>query len=249
MLPPYSTLIRLTWRQYIGHFDTILYCHLLISLPLVLAASYIKEGFPLAASATTLAELWPNFWIQLGIDQAAGLIGGMAGIVILLSLKHEPNSPTTINGLLKAALPFYFPLMLLNVLELVATMLGLAMVIVPGLLVAISLTFATPALIWHRLSIRQAIRYSWQLVRGQFLLVGFYVLLVQLLISGVILLVTWSLPTTFYFNVFATWISAIASSFYLVFVTVMMSATETLAELNPTNHNTATKSDNVSENE
>jgi hypothetical protein len=233
MLPPYSTLIRLTWRQYIGHFDVVLYGHILISLPLVLAATYVKGWFPLPADATTLTELWPNFWIQLGVDQVFGLLGSIVGIMIVLSLQHEPVLPVKFSALCRQALPLYLPLILLNTLELIATAIGLSLFIVPGVLVAVSLTFATPAFIWHRFSIRKAIRYSWQLVRGQFLLVLFYVLMAQLLISGVILLVTWSLPTTFYFNVFASWISMMAASFYLVFVTVMMSATETLAQMIP----------------
>ncbi len=232
MLPTYSTLLKLAWRQYVQYFDLILYGHLCFTLPAVAVVAYLKEWFPIQDEVVVLADLWPNFMIQLALDNAAAITTSVVGIVIVMGMRRALQAQSThFTAVLKEAMPFYLPMMGLQLLSLILIIVGLGLFILPGMIISVVLTFAVPAMAWHRLSIIQAMRHSIQIVRGQFWRVFLYGVMVQLVVMAVILMVTWGLPVNFYFDIFATWLSAVCASFFLVFVTIMMNAAEALAEL------------------
>lgn len=234
MLPPYLSLLRLAWRQYLYRFDLVLYGHLFFTLPLVVIGTYYKQWFPIAETAQTLTDLWPNFFIQVGVDNAASILGGIVSVVIVMGMRRAlQKQPTNFIVVLREAWPFYLPMILLALIELVLTVSGLGLFIIPGIVIAVLFTFTTSALAWHRLSVVQAIQHSIQLVRGQFFWVLLYVFQTQLLMGLAILVMTWNLPHTFYFDIFGAWMSMVCTSFLLVFITVMMNARETLMATTP----------------
>lgn len=234
MLPPYQTLASLAWRQYIGHFDIILYGHLLFSLPVLALAWYVKDWFPLPAAVVVIEQYWPNLPIQLAIDYGASFITSITTIMVIIAMQRTiKQQSTNLGAVVQAAWPLYPTVILLAVIEFMWTVSGLVVLIIPGILVSVCLAFVIPAFVWYRSSPWQAIKRSVNLVQSHFWVTAFYILLTQLLVSLVVLLITWGLPTTFWFNVFSAWLAAICASYYTVFTVILFNMLATMQTKQP----------------
>lgn len=229
MLPPYQTMASLAWRQYLAHFDIILYGHLLFSLPVLALAWYVKNWFPLPDSVEVIEHYWPNLPIQLAIDYGASFITSITVIMVIVAMQRTiKRQPTNVSAVVQAAWPLYPAVILLSVIEFMWTVSGLVVFIIPGILISVCLAFGIPALVWYRSSPWQAIQRSVKLVQSQFWVTTFYILLTQLLVSLVVLLITWGLPTTFWFNVFSAWLAAVCASYYTVFTVILFNLLATM---------------------
>lgn len=220
MITPYGTIAGLAWRQYLNRFDVILLGHTVFSLPVLAVAWYFKQWFPLTA-------YWPNLAIHFGLDYIGSILTCITTIWLLLAMQSAvQRKPVRLGKLLRQALPLYPAAVLVSLLDLLATATGLAVLIIPGIMISVLLAFALPALIWYRLSPWQAMLRSIVLVRRHFWLTAFYILLTQFIVSLVVMITTWGLPTTMWFNIFSSWVGVICASFYTVFVTILMTLSE-----------------------
>lgn len=227
MLPPYSTIASLAWRQYLNRFDVILFSQTLFNLPILAVVWYVKQWFPLPDTALTLQDYWPNLPIQLALDYGASIITCITIVMIVFAMRQAvKRQPVNLAYIFGAALRLYPAAIVLSILELILTVLGLSLFIVPGIIVTILLAMMLPALVWYQISPWQAMIRSIQYVRKHFWLNAFYILLTQLFVTLVVMLTTWGLPTTLWFNIFSAWLGAIGASFYIVFVTILMTLNE-----------------------
>ncbi|HBY73909.1 MAG TPA: hypothetical protein DEG44_04435 [Candidatus Kerfeldbacteria bacterium] len=222
-LPPYGTIAGLAWRQFLNRFDIILFSQTLFNLPVLAVIWYVKQWYPLPETALTIQDYWPNLAIQLALDYGASVITSITVIMIVLAMQLAvKRQPTNFAYIFGAALRLYPWVVLLSLVELLLTVLGLSLFVLPGLLVTILFAMMVPAYVWYKLSPWQALLRSVQLVRKHFWMNAFYILLTQLLVTMVVMLTTWGLPTTLWFNIFSAWVGAICASFYTVYVTILM---------------------------
>lgn len=227
MLPPYGTIASLAWRQYLNRFDVILFSQTLFNLPILALVWYVKQWFPLPETATILQDYWPNLVIQLALDYGASIVTSITLVMIILAMQLAvKRQPTNLSYIFGAALRLYPVVVVLSLFELLLTVVGLSLFILPGILVTILLAMMVPAFIWYRITPGQAVVRSIQLVRRHFWLNAFYLLLTQLLVTMVVMLTTWGLPTSLWFNIFSAWVGAICASFYTVFATILMTLNE-----------------------
>lgn len=229
MLPPYQTMASLTWRQYLSHFDIILYGHIVFSLPVLILAWYLKGWFPLPDSVEVVEQFWPNLPMQLAIDYGASFLTCITVVMVIVAMQRAvKRQPAGFGSVLSEAWSLYPMVIVLSVIEFVWTLSGLAVLVIPGILISVCLAFAIPIFIWYRTSPWQAIQRSIRLVQSHFWVATFYILLTQLLVSLVVLLITWGLPTTFWFNVFSAWLAAICASYYTLFTVILLNMLETI---------------------
>lgn len=227
MLPPYGTIVGLAWRQYLNRFDVILFSQTVFNLPILAVIWYIKQWYPLPEGNAQLTAYWPNLPVQLALDYGASVLTCITILMVVIAMRQAvKRQPVNVAYIFGAAVRLYPAAVVLSVIELVLTVLGLSLFIVPGLIVTILFAMLLPALAWYPISPRQAISKSIQLVRKHFWLNAFYILLTQLLVTLVVMLTTWGLPTTLWFNIFSAWVGAICASFYIVFVTILMTLNE-----------------------
>lgn len=105
-----------------------------------------------------------------------GVLGGLAAIVgaVLLqgalidgTMSDLQGAPASREELKVAALRFWLPLLGMGFLIGIAVLIGLVLLVVPGVFVALLCSVAGPALVCERLDIEGALRRSIQLTRGR----------------------------------------------------------------------------------
>ena len=231
MLPPFWALAAIAWRQYILRFDAILFGHLLFTVPTVALAIYLKQPFPISEAASTLADIWPNGLIRLGIDYGASLLALPVVAIIVLRMKAGvEHHPLTLWASTRLALALLPALLAVRILETVASLIGFTLLIIPGLVVAAIFALVMPMIIWKGLSVMQAIAQVWKLIRGQLVWITIYLFAVQLLINMIMLLIVWGLPVNAWFDLFVGSVSAICVSYYTVFAVILLNTLDSKAQ-------------------
>jgi len=93
-------------------------------------------------------------------------IAAYAAFVTRQTLSHILRDPETVSESLMGTLRVFAPLLALQVLILLATILGIVLLVVPGILVTLAWSVAAPARISEPLSIIGALRRSAELTKG-----------------------------------------------------------------------------------
>ncbi|MFA6475391.1 MAG: hypothetical protein WCV88_04300 [Patescibacteria group bacterium] len=237
MFSAYSFLLVVTWKHYLNRFEIVLFSHLVFSLPVLCLITWLQGWFPIGDTINDLNQLWPNFYIQTGLSYVATTLTSITGIMLIVAMRQAINDqPTTFLVVLKKSLPYYLPVVGITVLETIITASGFVLLVIPGIILSILLTFWVTLYVWFDLTIIDAFKHGIRLIWNNFWRITLYLLLVQILLSSIVFLLTWSLPTNFIFDVFISFISALCASFYILFVTVLMTTcapTKTPAVVEP----------------
>lgn len=234
MLPPFWALASIAWRQYILRFDTILFAHLLFTVPAVALAVYLKQPYPLAETVTELVDLWPNAAIRLGIDYGLSLLTLPVVAIVILRLKAGVEQRAlSLWSSARRSLTLLPILLVVHLLDTVATLVGFTLFLIPGLVVSSTFALVTPIIVWKGFSLGKALQYAWSLIKGQLFWTVVYLFVVQLLINLVMLLIVWGLPISIWFDLFISVVSAISVSYYTIFAVIMFNTLEAIQPKKP----------------
>ena len=148
-----------------------------IARPLVFAPIYAAVQVPLTLGAVVLLAIVPDADFERSA-LAVAVIEVVGNLLLVLPLvaaasawalgELESGRSVTAAGALAAAVARSAPLIGAALLAGVATGLGLVAFVLPGLVIAIFLTFSAPAVMLEGLAATAALRRSAQLVRGRF---------------------------------------------------------------------------------
>lgn len=113
----------------------------------------------------------------------------MQGAFILAAARaHDDQSMPTIGGIISQALPLLGVLVLAALLETAIVIGGLILLVVPGIIFAIYLSFVGIAVVLERRGVKDALSRSWDLVRGNWWRM-FGLVLLMAIIGGIATLV------------------------------------------------------------
>lgn len=237
LVPPFWMLLRISWRNYIRHFDIILYANILALLPINIVLDITSPrhlyNTPLPSPADPTALLnslgslltdplyITNVFLQILASLAASYV--VIAIVITMKKIYDRKSVVAIE-VLREALPYLPKVVVAIILARLLIGVGLVALIIPGLILALLLSLLLPALIWHKLSPWQGIIRSYQTVRKNWLAVLGNLVLVNLIVSSIILTTILFIPDVLGFKTLALTIASVISSFVPMFTTVLFAS-------------------------
>lgn len=226
--PAYRDILRLTWKQYILHFDVVLWANLLIALP-VHAIVTVVLPLQLGPTGDVSSLTWlnailvdPNFWFEVVLNFLGNLLLVYIEVMLVLLLRRmyqQQRAPWPY--LWKEAATYYPRAVAISIITTVATMVGLGLLVLPGIVISVLLSLALPVLVWENVSVGQALRHSIQLVRGHWWQIGVLLLLTQLWLSVMVWLLLGSLPTQAAFTIFGLTVSSIMGSFLTILQVIL----------------------------
>jgi hypothetical protein len=232
--PSYFELCRLTWRQYLARFDLILVLTVLIALPTHILVSVMLPDIPALAEAETVGKLLtvlttdPNVWVMVvwNVVSSLVLLFLTTALMVVLRAAYQRKS-LRLSAVIRAAVHFYWPVLLTSVLVGTVVLLGLTLLIIPGIVASVYLSLALPIVVWEGIKPLAAMKRSIALVRGQARYVFLYILMTQLWLSLLIWLLISVLPITLTFEIFSLTVGSLITAFETFFEVVLFTACAT----------------------
>jgi len=174
-LPPTGGALRIgsalattfgVWRGNLVAFSALT---LLAYTPLLVGGAVLGLSIPgvTAPQSTVPQDVGPYFRL-VGPLWGATMLAFAVQIGALTSgvIQHLAGRKPAFGAMLGAGLKSFFPLVGLGVLCYLAIVLGVLLLVVPGIILAIALSVAIPALVAERLGVRRSMRRSLELTRG-----------------------------------------------------------------------------------
>ncbi|MBI2415545.1 MAG: hypothetical protein HYV33_02670 [Candidatus Kerfeldbacteria bacterium] len=227
-LPPYSLFLSLTWKQFLGRFDIILPVTLGLALPLYALVDVTLPRELIAQNVTgSVEELigiisHPTYIVNVVLQVVVNVALVFIAIVIILTLQHAYHRQViTLHALVREAIRFYPRAIVLHSITGIITLIGLGLLLVPGIIVAVFFSMALPALVWDKLTIRAAMVASWRMVRGRWWSVCLYLTSTYVLTDVAGWLIITVLPNTVGFTTAGLTIAAIINVFAIIFTVVV----------------------------
>ncbi len=230
IIPPYSMLLRISWRHYIQRFDVILLANLIVALPINLVIDLTLPRYLQTVELATVEDIVnlvtnPDYILNTSLQFFANLLTVFVVIAMTLSIKQMYQKKIKFaSQTIKQALSYLPVAFLASFIINALTLIGIAALIIPGIIVALFLNFTVPAMVWHKLPLMKAFKYSIQTVKKNWWAVFSYLVLVNLLVSIVALVVMTIIPDSTGFTTAGLTISSIATSFTAVFSVVLFAA-------------------------
>ena len=227
-----GAVLRGAWRHYHSRFDVILMVNVLVSLPLYILLDWMTPRDLLNQSAATLPELFsiitqPAYLRYLSMQAFTTLCSVYVTIVIIIMLQYTyRKTQTSMAAIFQESLQYLPRAIAAVVLISILTGIGFLGLIIPGLVIALFLSFTIPALVWHNLPILTALKRSWQLVRKNWWLVFSYIVMAQFISSVISALVIVALPDMFGFTAIGLTVAAICNSYTVVFNVILFNVLE-----------------------
>ncbi|KAB7699022.1 hypothetical protein GBN26_12280 [Plesiomonas shigelloides] len=153
-----QTLLRDSANFIRNHLNTVLLLSLIVAVIVVLA-EYLMIGTPDSIELSQDQIMMQSMRTQtlLNILTTPLFSVSLLSLVLLSSRGFQANTMTA----LKAGVPLYFSMLGLEVLSGLATFVGFLALILPGIYVAIRLSFAPCFLVSERLHMLDAMKASW----------------------------------------------------------------------------------------
>lgn len=236
-LPHFSMLMRIAWRNYTRRFDVILYANLAALLPINIALDltsprhlYATELSNPADPLTLLTQITSLFAdplyvtnVLLQIVATFFMMYVVTAIVVSMKRVYD-RQPIIVPEVLQESLRFFPRVLVVTILTKLIIGLGFIAFIIPGIIASLLLSFTIPALVWHNLTPWQAMVRSYRAVRQNWWNVLYYLLLVNLMVTAVILVTIIFIPDMPGFKTFSLTIANIITSYIPLFATVLFAA-------------------------
>lgn len=231
-------LLQIAWRSYVRRFDIILFANLIIALPFnilldittprhlygtELADPILNTQIFLQDFSGLLRD--PIYSTNLIINVISGVMFVYVAVAITITMKQvylRKNIAARV--ILKKALAFLPAALGTVIIVRVIIFFGTLVFIIPGLGLALFLSLAIPALVWHELNPWQALVKSFHTVKKNWFGVLSYTILANLITSAIILMVIMTMPDVLGFKALSLTISTIIASFIPMFTVVLFTA-------------------------
>ena len=181
-----SDLLKGAFEQYKKHFNTL--------VPIMLVAGigmYLQSIFMYMANDGT--KLNPTFGILALVAAVVYLVGMIWGTVALINQVHKLDQPMTLGQAYSAAKPFIWPMIITGLLVGIFTIIGLILLVIPGIIIGVWLSFAMFIVVAENKSGMTAVKASkeyvagyWWPVFGRLFVIGLVVGIIAAVIGGIV---------------------------------------------------------------
>jgi hypothetical protein len=163
----FGETIGKTFNLYFNNFIALVFVSLLCQIPVALMAQF--SGFvDMARGVTPVIE--PGFFIKVGLYIIVAIMATpliTAWVIRLAARKFLEDSPLLERSRTDSVWSLILPIIGLSFLIGLFTMLWSLLLIVPGIIAALSYSVATAVLVLEKQTIRQAIKRSKSLTKGR----------------------------------------------------------------------------------
>jgi hypothetical protein len=173
-LPRAFELVKLSWRDFIKNWDVTVRVSAWLILATVITALPTFLPGPKAVTAT-LDVVCAIVGTAIALWASVRLYQTVIGILDGKKPQAEPW---------KNAIPLILPSILISILTILSVLGGLILLIIPGIFIAIRLSFVQVALIQDGQRGTNALKASWAITKGRF-----WATLWRLFVSGLIIII------------------------------------------------------------
>lgn len=193
LIPPLD-LFKNSWAQYQKHFNTLVPIMLVAGIGMYLQWLFLFLG---PNQASTVAGKNPmaavgTFGILSLVAAVVYLIGMIWGYTALINKINKLDQPMTLGQAFTNAKPYIWPMVITGILVTIFTLIGLVLLVIPGIIVGIWLSFALYIVIAENKKGMEAVKASkayvdgyWWPVFGRALLMGAVVIVISIVIGGI----------------------------------------------------------------
>jgi hypothetical protein len=179
-----TSLLKSSWAKYKQHASVLVPIMLIAGAGLYLQFIFLLMGSNSHTTGGTIGTL--------------GLIGGIIylvgtvwGVTALVNLVRKLDQPTTIGQAFSSAKPFIWPIVITGILAGIFTIIGLILLVIPGLIVGVWLSFSMFVVVNENKSGMDALKASKTYVTGYW-----WTVFLRLLVIGVLVGVAASIAGT-----------------------------------------------------
>lgn len=180
-----SNLFKEAWEQYSKHFNVLVPIMLLSGIGLYLQVIFIELG----TNGRTVDAPYAALALVATLVYIAGMIWGFSA---LLNKIRRLDQPMTVKQAFIDAKPLILPLFIVGLLTGIFTLIGFILLIIPGIIVAVWLSFAMYIVVAENKTGMNALKASksyvegyWWPIFGRILLVGLVVAIISSVIGSI----------------------------------------------------------------
>lgn len=180
-----TNLLKDAWAQYSKHFNVLVPIMLLAGIGLYLQSIFLfigSDGRNMDASFGILALLATLIY----------LVGMIWGFTAVLNRVSKLDQPMTVKQAFMDAKPYIWPVFLVGLLSGIFTLIGLILLVIPGIIVGVWLSFSYFVAVSENKRGMDALKASkayvegyWWPVFGRLLLIGLVVGIAAAIIGGI----------------------------------------------------------------
>lgn len=190
-----SELIKTAWGQYSKHFKVLVPITLVAGIGLYLQTIVMYFSAPKVVNVSQYgveASSLATYGILSLIATVIYAVGMIWGFTALVNQVNKLDQPMTLKDAFMKAKPFIWSMFITGLLVAIFTIIGFILIIIPGIIVGVWLSFATYIVIAENKSGMEAIKASkayvegyWWPVFGRAIVVGIIVALIAGIIGGI----------------------------------------------------------------
>ncbi len=217
-----------TFATFSGNFIRFWAVSLLIFVPIIFGSGLVWaliaiSGVDPASAADEVTGVWVAFIFMIGGTFLATFI--MMSAICYGAVEFQAGRKAQFMDMLKAAVRALVPVVIAAVLTGILYFIGLILLIVPGLIVLLMLSVATPAIVFERLGPLKGLRrsreltsgYKWQIL-GCFILMVLVTTVVNILVMIPLSFITVAIPGEAAAQIVSGIVSLILSGAYYGFM-------------------------------
>lgn len=186
-----SDLLKGAFEQYKKHFNSLVPIMLVAGVGLYLQSIFLFLGTPSLQVGSSM-KVAGTYGILFLVSTVIYIVGMIWGTTALLNKVHKLDQPMTLGQAYSAAKPFIWPMIITGILVGIFTIIGFILLVIPGIIVGVWLSFSMYIVIAEGKSGMDAVKASkeyvtgyWWAVFGRLILVGLVVGIIAAVIGGI----------------------------------------------------------------
>lgn len=186
-----SDLLKGAFEQYKKHFNSLVPIMLVAGIGLYLQTIFLFLGTPDLKAGASM-QVAGTYGILILLASVVYIVGMIWGTTALLNKVTKMDQPMTLGQAYSAAKPFIWPMIITGILVGIFTIIGFILLVIPGIIVGVWLSFAMYIVIAEGKSGMEAVKASkayvtgyWWAVFGRLLLIGLVVGIISAVIGGI----------------------------------------------------------------
>jgi hypothetical protein len=229
-VPSLSAVFQSAWRVTVTNLLPVIVLTLVVNIPI----NAVLALFPISEDAG-LQEWSRYFRTQRALQFWIGTIGILG--VVHLTVATYRGVRLSISDAFSRAFSNYGSALWAQLIYSAAVVLGLLLLVIPGIAIAVFWYFSLQAIVIHKLSGWQALKHSRQMVKGRWwAYFGKLAVLYAFMILAILVLSipTWFMPKTFLLGIITMIpIDLVASFFTVCFTELYLNSEREVRELEP----------------